>query len=68
MAGVGYAGEMHFLYRNLKFPSLTEALKHPEETGVLAIAVFLNVGIFLDLGVDVTELFFCRKPMTITLH
>lgn len=42
VAGVGYAGEMHFLHRNTKFPNLLEALKHPEEDGVLAIAIFLN--------------------------
>ncbi|KAL7077552.1 hypothetical protein ACQ4LE_003305 [Meloidogyne hapla] len=42
IAGVGYAGEIHIIHKNTKFPNLTEALKHPEEQGTLFIAVFLN--------------------------
>nr|CAD2187712.1 unnamed protein product [Meloidogyne enterolobii] len=42
IAGVGYAGEIHIVHRNIKFPNMTEALKHPEEQGTLFIAVFLN--------------------------
>uniref|UniRef100_A0A915N5L6 Alpha-carbonic anhydrase domain-containing protein n=1 Tax=Meloidogyne javanica TaxID=6303 RepID=A0A915N5L6_MELJA len=37
IAGVGYAGEIHIIHRNTKFPNMTEALKHPEEQGTLFI-------------------------------
>ncbi|KAI3413768.1 hypothetical protein GPALN_011249 [Globodera pallida] len=40
VGGVGYAGELHFVHRNVKQSSLTEALKQPD--GVLAVAVFFN--------------------------
>ncbi|KAF7633831.1 Alpha-carbonic anhydrase domain-containing protein [Meloidogyne graminicola] len=42
IAGVGYAGEIHIIHRNTKFPNITEALKNPEEYGTLFISVFLN--------------------------
>lgn len=40
VGGVGYAGEVHFIHRNLKYPNMAEALKQPE--GVLGVAVFFN--------------------------
>lgn len=41
VGGVGYAGEIHFIHRNLKYATLDGALKQPD--GVVALAVFLNV-------------------------
>lgn len=41
VGGVGYAGELHFIHRNLKYATVELAAKQPD--GVLAIAVFLNV-------------------------
>ncbi|KAI6239802.1 Carbonic anhydrase 1 [Aphelenchoides fujianensis] len=40
IGGVGYAGEIHFVHRNLKYATLDAALKQPD--GVVALAVFLN--------------------------
>jgi len=40
VGGVGYAGELHFVHRNLKYATLDGALKQPD--GVVALAVFLN--------------------------
>ncbi|VDN03682.1 unnamed protein product [Thelazia callipaeda] len=40
IGGVGYAGEIQFVHRNLRFASFDSALK--EENGVLALAVLLN--------------------------
>ncbi|KAK6042480.1 hypothetical protein COOONC_20015, partial [Cooperia oncophora] len=37
---VGYAGELHLIHRNTRFPTMELALKQPN--GVLAIAIFLN--------------------------
>jgi hypothetical protein len=69
VAGVGYAGEMHFLHRNTKFPNMTEALKHPEEPGVLAIAIFLNVHIKIKVPHyhEFIHYFFRKLMMTILL-
>ncbi|KJH42995.1 carbonate dehydratase, eukaryotic-type [Dictyocaulus viviparus] len=41
IGGVGYAGELHLIHRNTRFPTMELALKQPN--GVLAIAIFLNV-------------------------
>lgn len=41
IGGIGYAAEIHFIHRNLKYATLDGALKQPD--GVVAIAVFLNV-------------------------
>ncbi|KAK0426356.1 hypothetical protein QR680_009665 [Steinernema hermaphroditum] len=40
VGGVGYGGELHFIHRNLQYPTMEAALKQPN--GVLALAVFLN--------------------------
>ncbi|KAK6034244.1 hypothetical protein COOONC_28251 [Cooperia oncophora] len=40
IGGVGYAGELHLIHRNTRFPTMELALKQPN--GVLAIAIFLN--------------------------
>ncbi|KAI1706183.1 eukaryotic-type carbonic anhydrase domain-containing protein [Ditylenchus destructor] len=40
VGGVGYAGEVHLIHRNLKYPNLDAAYKQPD--GVVAFAVFLN--------------------------
>jgi len=40
VGGVGYAGEIHFIHRNLKYLNLDLASKQPN--GVLALCVFLN--------------------------
>ncbi|CAD5211651.1 unnamed protein product [Bursaphelenchus xylophilus] len=40
VGGVGYAGELHFIHRNLKYTSLEAASKQPD--GIVAFAVFLN--------------------------
>ncbi|EYC11205.1 hypothetical protein Y032_0051g2073 [Ancylostoma ceylanicum] len=40
IGGVGYAGELHLVHRNTRFPTMEMALKQPN--GVLAIAIFLN--------------------------
>ncbi|KAL3085015.1 hypothetical protein niasHS_010084 [Heterodera schachtii] len=40
VGGVGYAGELHFVHRSVKWPNIGEALKQPD--GVLAVAVFFN--------------------------
>uniref|UniRef100_A0A0N4ZXZ6 Carbonic anhydrase n=1 Tax=Parastrongyloides trichosuri TaxID=131310 RepID=A0A0N4ZXZ6_PARTI len=40
VAGVGYAGEIHFVHRNIKYPNLEIASKQPD--GIVGIAVFLN--------------------------
>ncbi|VDL77064.1 unnamed protein product [Nippostrongylus brasiliensis] len=40
MNGVGYAGELHLIHRNTRFPTMELALKQPN--GVFAIAIFLN--------------------------
>lgn len=48
-SGVGYAGELHLIHRNTRFPTMEMALKQPN--GVLAIAVFLNVGDLWYVGV-----------------
>lgn len=41
VGGVGYAGELHFIHRNIKYANLDTASKAPN--GILALAVFLNV-------------------------
>lgn len=41
IGGVGYAGELHLIHRNVAHPNLEAALKAPD--GVLALALFLNV-------------------------
>jgi len=41
VGGVGYAGELHLIHRNLKYPNMDVASKQPN--GVVAFAVFLNV-------------------------
>lgn len=40
VGGVGYGGEIHFVHRNLKYPSMEAALK--QQNGVVAIGMFLN--------------------------
>uniref|UniRef100_A0A914C0A8 Carbonic anhydrase n=1 Tax=Acrobeloides nanus TaxID=290746 RepID=A0A914C0A8_9BILA len=40
VAACGYAGEIHFIHRNLKYPTLDLASKQPN--GIVAFAVFLN--------------------------
>jgi len=40
VGGVGYAGELHLIHRNLKYPNIDAASKQPN--GVVAFAVFLN--------------------------
>lgn len=49
IGGVGYAGEIHFIHRNLKYATLDGALKQPD--GVVAVAVFLNVSLSYGLAV-----------------
>lgn len=41
VGGVGYAGEIHFIHRNIKYSNLDIASKAPN--GILALTVFLNV-------------------------
>ncbi|KAK6727112.1 hypothetical protein RB195_005048 [Necator americanus] len=40
IGGVGYAGELHLIHRNTRFPTMDLALKQPN--GALTIAIFLN--------------------------
>jgi carbonic anhydrase len=40
VGGVGYAGEIHFIHRNLKYLNLDLASKQPN--GILSLCVFLN--------------------------
>uniref|UniRef100_A0A915ER15 Alpha-carbonic anhydrase domain-containing protein n=1 Tax=Ditylenchus dipsaci TaxID=166011 RepID=A0A915ER15_9BILA len=40
VGGVGYAGEVQLIHRNVKYPTMELAFKQPN--GVLAFAVFLN--------------------------
>uniref|UniRef100_A0A7E4VV08 Carbonic anhydrase n=1 Tax=Panagrellus redivivus TaxID=6233 RepID=A0A7E4VV08_PANRE len=40
VGGVGYAGEIHFIHRNLKYLNLDLAAKQPN--GVVGLSVFLN--------------------------
>ncbi|KFD56423.1 hypothetical protein M514_02527 [Trichuris suis] len=40
VGGVGYAGEIHLVHRNINYSTVDEALKHPD--GFAVLAVFLN--------------------------
>ncbi|CDW57018.1 carbonic anhydrase 7 [Trichuris trichiura] len=40
IGGVGYAGEVHLVHRNINYSTVDEALKHPD--GFAVLAVFLN--------------------------
>lgn len=41
VGGVGYAGEVHFIHRNMHYANIDHAYKEPN--GVLAVAILLNV-------------------------
>ncbi|PAV67310.1 hypothetical protein WR25_15192 isoform A [Diploscapter pachys] len=40
IGGVGYAGELHLIHRNTRFPTIDLALK--QQNGIIAMAIFLN--------------------------
>uniref|UniRef100_A0AC35UA91 Alpha-carbonic anhydrase domain-containing protein n=1 Tax=Rhabditophanes sp. KR3021 TaxID=114890 RepID=A0AC35UA91_9BILA len=40
VAGIGYAGEVNFIHRNIKYPTIEIASKQPD--GIVAFCVFLN--------------------------
>uniref|UniRef100_A0A1I7WTE9 Carbonic anhydrase n=1 Tax=Heterorhabditis bacteriophora TaxID=37862 RepID=A0A1I7WTE9_HETBA len=59
IGGVGYAGELHLIHRNTRFPTMEMALKQPN--GALSLAIFLNshdenpaITPFIDLLSNVT--------------
>lgn len=61
VGGVGYAGELHFIHRNIKYSNWELASKAPN--GILALAVFLNVIFFISINETSRKILLYRNHM-----